>query len=82
MVLDKTAFFPEEGGQSSDTGCIGDSKVCHVYEQDGVIHHITDTAPTIGEHWCEIDFDARFEKNAMSYRRAYTLRNNSQSFRS
>lgn len=62
VVLNKTAFFPEEGGQSSDTGSIGDSKVIRVYERDGVVYHITDTAPSLGEHWCEIDFDDRFEK--------------------
>lgn len=61
-VLDKTAFFPEEGGQSSDTGRIGDAVVSYVYEMDGVVHHLTDIELPIGEYNCSIDFDARFEK--------------------
>ena len=62
VILDKTAFFPEEGGQSSDTGYIGSSTVTHVFEQDGVVHHITDSSPEIGEQACRIDFASRFEK--------------------
>lgn len=62
IILDKSAFFPEEGGQSSDTGFIGESRVTYVYEKDGIIHHISDSAPSVGEHWCAIDFEARFEK--------------------
>lgn len=62
VILDQTAFFPEEGGQSSDTGYIGDAKVSYVYELDGVIHHITDTAPSVGDINCTIDFEERFEK--------------------
>ena len=62
VILDETAFFPEEGGQSSDTGFIGDSRVSCVYEKDGVIHHITDKAPSLGAKQCTIDFDDRFEK--------------------
>lgn len=62
VILDKTAFFPDEGGQSSDTGYIGGARVSYVYERDGVIHHITDKAPSMGEKYCCIDFEERFEK--------------------
>lgn len=62
VILDKTAFFPEEGGQSSDRGSIGEARVLHAYEQDGVVHHLTDIAPSSGEVFCKVDFDERFEK--------------------
>lgn len=62
VILDKTTFFPEEGGQSSDTGFIGDVRVESVYEKDGVIHHLTACDPGIGQVLCKIDFDIRFEK--------------------
>ena len=37
VVLDKTAFFPEGGGQPSDTGKIGDASVFDVQEENGKI---------------------------------------------
>lgn len=62
VILDKTAFFPEEGGQSSDTGYIGDARVSYVYERDGIVHHLTDREPPLGEANCSLDFEDRFEK--------------------
>ena len=63
VILDRTAFFPEEGGQSADTGYIGDSRVLDVKEKGGVIRHYTDTILTTGEKVkCKIDFADRFEK--------------------
>ena len=63
VVLDKTAFFPEEGGQYSDKGYIGAARVLDVKELDGVIHHYTDAPVTEGEvSECRIDFDERYEK--------------------
>ena len=35
VVLDRTAFFPEGGGQPSDTGEIGDAKVTDVQKING-----------------------------------------------
>lgn len=60
-VLSKTAFFPEEGGQDSDHGRIGDARVLHVSEKDGVIHHLTDKALS-GVVTCKLDFEERFDK--------------------
>ncbi len=39
VVLDRTAFFPEGGGQRSDEGRIGGIPVLHVSEKDGIIFH-------------------------------------------
>ncbi|MDO5444784.1 MAG: alanine--tRNA ligase-related protein [Eubacteriales bacterium] len=39
VVLDKTAFFPEGGGQMADTGSIGSAEVTDVREKDGIITH-------------------------------------------
>ncbi|MBR6282664.1 MAG: alanyl-tRNA editing protein, partial [Lachnospiraceae bacterium] len=39
IVLDQTAFFPEEGGQSADTGRLGAGQVQDVQIKDGVITH-------------------------------------------
>ena len=62
VILDATAFFPEEGGQASDRGFISDARVNQVYEQDGVVHHITDSKPPQDTCFCRIDFVERFEK--------------------
>lgn len=62
VVLDKTAFFPEEGGQSSDDGFIGNARVTHVYEKDGVVHHITDVSPSENVVFCKLNFSKRLEK--------------------
>lgn len=42
IVLDQTAFFPEGGGQTADTGNLGNAVVIDVQEKDGVIVHYTD----------------------------------------
>ncbi|MCR4998457.1 MAG: hypothetical protein K6A05_01295 [Lachnospiraceae bacterium] len=39
IVLDQTAFFPEEGGQSADTGRLGAGQVQDIQIKDGVITH-------------------------------------------
>lgn len=38
-VLDRTAFFPEGGGQYADTGVIDGIKVLDVQEKGGIIYH-------------------------------------------
>ncbi len=61
VVLDKTAFFPEEGGQNCDTGTLGGKAVTYVALKDGVIRHYTDSALS-GEVLGKIDWAPRFDK--------------------
>ena len=42
VVLDRTAFYPEGGGQPADRGTLGGVRVTDVQEQDGVILHTCD----------------------------------------
>lgn len=61
IILDATAFFPEEGGQSADTGTLGNATVLDVQEHDGVITHYTNAPMDIGTtvHG-QLDFPARY----------------------
>lgn len=49
VVLDRTAFFPEGGGQLADTGTLGGVRVTDVHERGGDIRHYTDAPLIIGE---------------------------------
>lgn len=63
VVLDRTLFFPEEGGQSADTGKLGAASVTNVREAEGVIYHRVATPFSVGACVCgEIDFAPRFRK--------------------
>ena len=63
IFLDKTAFFSELGGQTSDTGVIGGVRVLRVDEVGGRIVHTTDGCLVVGSTVeCRVDFTERFEK--------------------
>lgn len=61
VVLDRTAFYPEGGGQPADTGTFGGVKVLDVHERDGEIIHTAD-APLAPGTQAEglIDWPRRF----------------------
>ncbi|WP_283625081.1 alanyl-tRNA editing protein [Clostridium butyricum] len=60
VTLDKTAFFPGGGGQSCDTGMIGDHKVIDVYEENDIVYHIVEKKPIkIHNVKCNIDSERR-----------------------
>lgn len=63
IILDRTAFFPEGGGQSSDSGSLGGVSVSDVQEIDGKIIHYTD-GPLVEGTEVEgcIDWTERFSK--------------------
>ena len=61
VILDKTAFFPEGGGQESDRGDIGEAAVLDVRIVSGEIIHCTDRPLNIGEEYaCNLNWDRRF----------------------
>ncbi len=63
VVLDKTLFFPEEGGQTCDTGVISGASVSYVCEKNGIISHTTDKPLEVSLLVSgKIDFPERFHK--------------------
>lgn len=63
VILDKTAFFPEEGGQASDTGTLAGIRVTKVRISGGEIRHTIESPLKVGfTVQGVIDFDVRLEK--------------------
>jgi alanyl-tRNA synthetase len=61
VILDRTLFFPEEGGQSPDRGILGGAHVLDVQIKGDVIIHTLDVALEVGKTVAgEIDWDHRF----------------------
>ena len=63
VTLDRTAFFPEGGGQPADTGTIGEARVLDVHEKNGRILHSVDRPLTAGESYpCALDWEQRLRR--------------------
>lgn len=62
VTLDRTAFYPEGGGQPADHGTLGEARVLDVHEKDGVVTHLCDRALSEGaEVSGRIDWVRRFD---------------------
>ena len=62
ITLDRTAFYPEGGGQPYDTGVLGEANVLEVHDKGGVITHLCDKPLAAGESVDgRIDWARRFD---------------------
>jgi len=62
VVLDRTAFYPEGGGQPADHGTLGEAQVTDVREKDGLIVHVCDRELEPGSTVAgTIDWNRRFD---------------------
>ena len=64
IILDRTAFYPEGGGQTGDTGTLDDVVVVDTQTIDGEIVHILESEPSFGVGdtvKCELDWDRRYQ---------------------
>ena len=62
VTLDRTAFYPEGGGQPADHGTLGEARVLDVHEKDGIVTHLCDRALSVGaEVGGRIDWARRFD---------------------
>ena len=62
VVLDRTAFYPEGGGQPADHGVLNGAAVTDVQEKNGVIFHNVEKSVQIGETVSGIlDWERRFD---------------------
>lgn len=63
VELDQTVFFPEGGGQLSDSGKLGEACVSHVSEKDGHIYHECDKPLAVdSEVEAALDWNVRLDR--------------------
>ncbi len=64
VVLDRTAFYAEGGGQPTDTGRLewegGSARVSRVQKEKGEIRHFVEEVPPTDEVVGRVDWDRRF----------------------
>lgn len=61
LILDKTGFYPESGGQPCDIGTIDGVPVLSVYEEGSTIFHELETPLDKKHVEAQIDFERRFD---------------------
>ena len=62
VLLDATAFFPEEGGQSADKGTLNDLTVFDVQmEHDLIYHYVAQELPVGSTVTGHVDWEQRFD---------------------
>lgn len=62
ILLDRSAFYPEGGGQPSDTGTLGNVRVTEVHEKEGELLHYTEEPLEEGAQVTgKIDWERRFD---------------------
>ncbi|MED5257380.1 MAG: alanine--tRNA ligase [Candidatus Thermoplasmatota archaeon] len=59
VVLDRTLFYPEGGGQLGDQGTLGKAKVVDTRIENGVIYHLTNCSVEEGGISGQIDWERR-----------------------
>ena len=63
MTLDRSAFFPEGGGQKGDIGSISSAKVIDTYEKNGKVIHLCDSPIETGTIVrCQVDEPTRLRR--------------------
>jgi len=61
VILDRSAFYPESGGQPHDTGWLNEVRVIRVEEEKGLILHFLEKEITSEEVAGKIDWPRRFD---------------------
>jgi len=60
-VLDRSAFYPEGGGQPGDRGTLGPARVLDTQERKGTVLHVLDQPLDAAEYEAQVDWERRFD---------------------